>query len=95
MLKKIKELYDKYILMEERYNQLSQKLDAANERIAALEAIAKKPAPSKFTCRSCGKGVYKATSEKRLFMGTAVGNKWKCNECGHIADELLSQTLSR
>lgn len=95
MLKKIKELYDKYVLMEERYNQLNQKLDAANARIDALEAIIKKPAPSKFTCRACGKGKYRVTNQKRFFHGFPTGSQWKCDKCGNVADELLSQTLSR
>ncbi|WP_428066311.1 hypothetical protein [Candidatus Proelusimicrobium volucris] len=93
-LKNLKEIYDKYILMEERFNNLEQKLNDALQKIAALEAVVKHSDNNKYLCRSCHKGLYRATNKPRRFHGFTVGNIWECDTCGHIADEQLSQKLS-
>jgi hypothetical protein len=96
IFKKLKDAYDRRVLIEERFNQLNQKLDAANKRIEILEAIVKKPAPSKFAFRACDIGTYRPAIKPMYMQGVCIGDTpvWECDKCKSIADPLLAKTLS-
>ncbi len=87
MFQTIKDAYDKYITMDYRISALEERIKELESRI--------QPQKDVFSCRVCDTGRYKPNGKKRTFHGLSVGDQWQCDKCGHIADELLSQKLSK
>ena len=88
MFNTIIDAYNKYVLIDNRINELEKRIETLEKKLA-------KASPDKYTCKSCFKGQYKQTNTPRFFHGMVVGKEWKCDKCGHVADELTSQALSK
>ncbi len=65
-----------------RYSRLEQ-------RVTALENAT----IGKFTCKKCGKGMYRITGDRKFQWGTAAGNTWQCDACGHVPNDKHCEKL--
>ena len=86
----IKDAFEKYVLMDHRISELEERIKKLEN---SLSNIPKKT--SKFDCKSCDTGKYRATNQARFFHGMKVGSIWKCDNCGHIPGEMQSQSLEK
>ena len=89
MFQNIIDAYNKYILLDDKIKKLE-------ERITKLEEVQHQSSShNKKACDVCGSGVYRPTSKPRFWNGIQTGVEWKCDNCGNVADELKSQSLSQ
>lgn len=87
----IKDAFEKYVLMDHRITELEERIKKLETAFSNISKV-----PSKFDCKACGAGKYRAVIGKcRLFEGDEIGTLWKCDHCGHQPGELHAQELDR
>ena len=62
---------------------INKRIKELEEKVARLESNIPKT-PSKFSCKSCDKGIYRPTSGQYRIKGVVFG-RWKCDnpDCEH------------